>query len=116
MRRIWICLASALMTLPAVAQVNQNTTNDYLKTCLTMYNNGNTSPEMLAVCDKAIAANPTNGNVYFVKVSALFGNGKLINNKWVVPPGTVEALNKYLSLFPDGGHAGEVKQMLDALK
>jgi hypothetical protein len=33
-----------------------------------------------------------------------------------VPPGTVEALRRYLALAPDGGHAKEVKDMLDFLK
>jgi len=28
----------------------------------------------------------------------------------------VEALNKYLELAPDGGHASDVHAMLDALK
>ena len=33
-----------------------------------------------------------------------------------VPLGTVETLKQYLVLAPDGGHASEVKQMLDFLK
>jgi hypothetical protein len=31
-----------------------------------------------------------------------------------LPPGTVEALKKYLELAPDGGHASDVKAMLEA--
>ena len=116
MRRIFIGLAWALVALPAWAQVDPNAAATYLKTCVTMYNNGNTSPETLAACDKAIATNPTNGDAYFVKASTLFANGKLINNKWVVSPDTVAALNQYLSLFPGGAHASDAKQMLDALK
>jgi hypothetical protein len=34
------------------------------------------------------------------------------DGKLIAPPGTAEALNKYLELAPDGGHANDVKQML----
>jgi hypothetical protein len=31
----------------------------------------------------------------------------------VAPPGTVEALKKYLELAPNGAHAEDAKQMID---
>jgi len=65
-----------------------------------------------AACSKAIAANPTRADAYFVKGSALFAQGKDINGKYVAPPESVDALKKYLEFAPDGPHAVEVRQML----
>ena len=36
--------------------------------------------------------------------------------KFAVPKGTVETLKKYLELQPNGAHASDVKEMLNALK
>ena len=98
--------AAAMDPNPAIA---------YFNLCAMQFNVGNFDGA-LAACDKAIAADPNKADAYFIKGSALYGNGKLDDaNKYVVPPGTVEALNKYLELAPDGAHAADVKAMLDAL-
>ncbi len=98
--------AAAMDPNPAIA---------YFNLCATQYNVGNFDGA-LAACDKVIAADPNKADAYFIKGSALYGNGKLDDaNKYVVPPGTVEALNKYLELAPDGAHAADVKAMLEAL-
>ncbi len=98
--------AAALDPNPAVA---------YFNLCATQYNVGQMKAAALA-CDKAVAADPNKADAYFIKGSALYGDGKLdANNKYVVPPGTAEALNKYLELSPDGPHAADVKAMLEAL-
>jgi hypothetical protein len=69
-----------------------------------------------AACTKAIAADPNKADAYFIKGSAMFGKGKMdANNKWTVPDGTAQALNKYLELAPTGAHANDVKQMLEAV-
>ncbi len=100
--------AAPLLPNPAVG---------YFNICAVMYNMGQTASKTLAACDKAIAADPKKADAYFIKGSVLVGEGKLDkNNKMVVPPGTVEALRQYLALAPDGGHAKEVKDMLDFLK
>jgi hypothetical protein len=68
-------------------------------------------------CDKAIAADPKRADAYFIKGSALMGEGKPDkNNKIIVLPGTVEAIQQCLVLAPGGAHAKEVKDMLDFLK
>ena len=86
----------------------------YFKLCATQYNVGNMAAAT-ANCDKAIKADPTLADAYFVKGSALYGNGTLDkNNKYILPPGTIEALKKYLELAPDGMHAADVHAMLDA--
>ena len=70
-----------------------------------------------AFCDKAIAADPKKADAYFIKGSSLYGEGALDkSNKFIVPPGAVEALKQYLVLAPGGPHAQDVKAMLDALK
>jgi tetratricopeptide (TPR) repeat protein len=73
--------------------------------------------EAIAACDKAIVLDPSKADAYFIKGSALFGNGKIDKDgKYEVPPGAVEALGKYLALAPDGAHAPDVHAMLDSLK
>jgi tetratricopeptide (TPR) repeat protein len=100
--------AAALSPNPAVA---------YFNLCATMYNMGQPAAKTAAACDKAIAADPKKADAYFVKGSSLFGEGAVDkSNKFVVPPGAVEALKQYLVLAPDGPHAQDVKTMLDTLK
>jgi tetratricopeptide (TPR) repeat protein len=88
----------------------------YFNMCATLFN-ADKMDEAVAACDKSIALDPTKADAYFIKGSALFSNSKLGGNgKYEVPPGTVEALNRYLSLEPNGDHAKDAKAMLDALK
>jgi tetratricopeptide (TPR) repeat protein len=79
--------------------------------CATLYNAGDVEAVPTA-CNKAIAADPTRADAYFVKGSALFAEGKEVNGKYVAPPESIDALKKYLDLAPDGPHATDVKQML----
>jgi tetratricopeptide (TPR) repeat protein len=64
---------------------------------------------------KAIAADPTKADAYFLKGSDLFALIEEKNGKMVAPDGTAEAFQKYLELQPSGPHAEEAKQMLAAL-
>jgi tetratricopeptide (TPR) repeat protein len=96
--------AAALDPNPAVA---------YFNLCATQYNTGDTEGALTA-CDKAIAADPKKADAYFIKGSLLVAGSKTdANNKVIAPPGTAEALKKYLELAPDGAHADDVKQMLE---
>ena len=100
--------AAALDPNPAVA---------YFNLCAVMFNMGQPAAKTVAFCDKAIAADPKKADAYFIKGSALYGEGAVDkSNKFVVPPGAVEALKQYLVLAPGGPHAQDVKAMLDALK
>jgi tetratricopeptide (TPR) repeat protein len=100
--------AAALDPNPAVA---------YFNLCAVMFNMGQPAAKTVAFCDKAIAADPKKADAYFIKGSSLYGEGALDkSNKYVVPPGAVDALKQYLVLAPGGPHAQDVKQMLDALK
>ena len=96
------------------ASMDPNPGTAYFNLCATQYNTGNVEGA-LGACDKAIAADPNKADAYFIKGSLLIGESKMENNKMVAPPGTAEALNKYLELQPDGAHAADVKQMLAAI-
>ena len=108
---------AAIAAFNKAAALGVNPAVSYFNLCATMYNMGQTAAKTVAVCDKAIAADPKKADAYFVKGSSLYGDGQLDkNNKYTVPPGTVEALKQYLFLAPDGPHAQDVKSMLDGLK
>ena len=64
--------------------------------------------------DKAIAADPTKPIPYYLKGQALVSKATVDpkTQKIVVPPGTVEAYEKYLDLAPTGPFAGEAQQVL----
>jgi tetratricopeptide (TPR) repeat protein len=105
----------AIAAFTKAAEMDPNPGIAYFNICATQYNAGNMEGAA-AACDKAIQADPNKAEAYFIKGSAMYGNGKLdANNKYVVPPGTTDALKKYLELAPDGAHANDVKAMLDAL-
>jgi tetratricopeptide (TPR) repeat protein len=86
----------------------------YLNLCATYYNLKR-SQEAVSACDHAIASDPTLADAYYIKGSILFGQGQLENRKYAVPPGTTEALNKYLEYAPYGDHARTVRDMINQL-
>jgi tetratricopeptide (TPR) repeat protein len=86
----------------------------YFNLCATYYNLKR-SQEAVEACDHAISSDPTLADAYYVKGSILFGQGQLERGKYAVPPGTVEALNKYLEYAPYGDHATTVKDMINQL-
>lgn len=97
------------------AELDRNPGIAYFNLCATQYNIGNMDGAAVT-CNKAIQADPTRADAYFIEGSAMYGNGKMdADKKYVVPPGTAEALKKYLELAPNGAHAADVKAMLDAL-
>jgi tetratricopeptide (TPR) repeat protein len=69
-----------------------------------------------AAADKAIAADPSKPMAYYLKGQALIQKaGTDKNNKITVPPGCVEAYQKYLELDPNGAHAQEVQAVLEGI-
>ena len=87
----------------------------YFNICAVTYNLGEMTAAAVA-CDKSIAVDPKRAEAYFIKGSALYGNGTLdAKGNYIVPPGTVDALKKYLELAPNGAHSADVKAMIDAL-
>ncbi|HMC30247.1 MAG TPA: tetratricopeptide repeat protein [Candidatus Angelobacter sp.] len=102
----------AVAAYTKAAEMDPNPSTAYFNLCATQYNTGNTQGA-LAACDKAIAADPNRADAYYIKGSLMMGDSKQDKEgKLQAPPGTAEALNKYLELEPDGKHANDVKQML----
>src|SRR5579859_116832 len=105
----------AVESYTKAAAMDPNPGTAYFNLCATQYNSGNTQGA-LAACDKAIASDPSRADAYFIKGSLMLGDSKQDKDgKLQAPPGTSEALNKYLELAPDGPHAGDVKAMLQAI-
>src|SRR5262249_36338377 len=105
----------AIAAFTKAAALDPNPGTAYFNLCATQYNTGNTDGA-LAACDKAIAADPNMANAYFIKGSLMMGSSTMDKGgKLEAPAGTADAMNKYLSLDPNGAHAGEVKEMLAAI-
>jgi tetratricopeptide (TPR) repeat protein len=105
----------AVESYTKAAAMDPNPGTAYFNLCATQYNSGNTQGA-LAACDKAIQADPNRADAYFIKGSLMLGDSKQDKEgKLQAPPGTSEALNKYLELAPDGPHAADVKAMLQAI-
>jgi tetratricopeptide (TPR) repeat protein len=108
---------AAIAAYTKAAALDPNPAVPYFNLCAVMFNMGQPAAKTVAACDKAIAADPKKADAYFIKGSSLYGEGALNkSNKFVVPPGAVEALKQYLVLAPGGSHVQDVKAMLDALK
>ena len=107
--------ADAIAAYSKAATLSPNPAVAYFNICATLYNSGEMNAAVTA-CDKAVAADPNKADAYFIKGSALFGEALLDKSgKFVVPAGAIQALQKYLALAPNGGHAVEVKEMLAAV-
>ena len=104
----------AVACFKRAADTNANPAIAYYNLCAVEFN-FNRMDDAVAACDKSVAANPGNAEAWFLKGSALYKTGKTENGKVEARPGTVEALNKYLQLDPNGAHASEVKSILEAL-
>lgn len=102
----------AIESYRRAAAIDPNPALAWFNLCATEYNTGYMDAA-LQDCDKAIAADPTRADTYFIKGSLLMADSKTDAQGHVTaPPGTAEALNKYLELAPNGPHAADVKQML----
>jgi len=91
----------------------------YLNLGITLMNAGGDEAkrkESTEAFDKAIAADPNNANAYYFKGQSLFAGVTTDSaGKMTAPPGTTEALNKYLELQPNGPYSQSAKDMLGAL-
>ncbi len=72
--------------------------------------------DAIAAFNKVIALDPNKAEAYYWKGVNMVGKattGK--DGKFVAPPGTAEAFQKYLELKPDGPNAEAAKQMLTSI-
>jgi len=105
----------AIESYTKAAAISPNPGLAYFNLCATQYNMGDMDGAV-ASCNNAISADPKRADAYFIKGSAMYGNGKLnAKGEYEVPPGTIEALKKYLELSPNGSHVDDVKEMLKAI-
>ncbi|MGB8131026.1 MAG: tetratricopeptide repeat protein [Candidatus Angelobacter sp.] len=104
----------AIAIFSQAAELSAYPAMPYFNLCATYYNLKR-SQEAVAACDHAIASDPTLADAYYIKGSILFGQGQVQRAKYAVPPGTTEALNKYLELAPNGEHARTVRDMINQL-
>jgi len=102
----------AVAAYTRAASLDPNPGTAYFNLCAMEYNIGDSSAALDA-CRKAIEADPTKADAYFITGSVLMGDSHQDHDgKLQAPPGTAEALQKYLELAPDGPHAKDVKEML----
>jgi tetratricopeptide (TPR) repeat protein len=104
----------AITAFAEAAKVSAYAALPYFNLCATLYNVYRMK-EAVAACDHAIASDPTMSEAYYIKATAMFGEGAQEQEKYAVPEGTREALNKYLQLEPYGNHAELVREMLHKL-
>jgi tetratricopeptide (TPR) repeat protein len=86
----------------------------YLKNeAIIYYQMGNATAQGIAA-DKAIAINPTDAILYYLKGNALVGNATIDpkTQQMVLPPDCIAAYQKYLELAPTGPFANDVNGIL----
>jgi tetratricopeptide (TPR) repeat protein len=105
----------AIDTYNYAAEFAANAGAAYFNVCAVLYNQGNTK-DAPAACRKCLQADPARANAWFILGSVLFADAPIDSKGKVAGPAEMrEALEKYLSLEPDGAHAADVKAMLDMI-
>ncbi len=78
--------------------------------------NSGKADEAIQAFDKAIAADPNRADAYYQKGVNLVAKATTDKSGKIIPaPGTLEALNKYLELQPNGPYADGAKGMIQYL-
>jgi tetratricopeptide (TPR) repeat protein len=80
-----------------------------------VYTNAGRPDDANAAFDKCLAADPTRAEAWYQKGVNLLGKATLKGDKTIPAPGTVEALQKYLELAPNGPNAQSAKDLLASL-
>ncbi|HVN08913.1 MAG TPA: tetratricopeptide repeat protein [Patescibacteria group bacterium] len=107
--------AEAIASYTKSAELSPDPATAYYNLCVVHYNARKVEGAIDA-CDKAIAANPSRADTYFIKGAFLIMSGeKEKDGSMKPPPGAVAALKKYLELAPDGTYAKDVKRLLEYL-
>ena len=98
----------------AAAKVNPTQAAFYLKNEAVIFFQTNQADAQVAAADKAIALDPTQALLYYLKGNGLVGKTTMdeTTHKLTPPPGCMEAYQKYLQLAPDGPYAADVKGIL----
>jgi tetratricopeptide (TPR) repeat protein len=98
----------------AAAKLNPERAGFYLKNEAVIFFQANQPDAQIAAADKAIAADPNQAILYYLKGNGLVQKTTMDEktHKLTAPPGCLEAYQKYLQLAPDGPYATEVKGIL----
>ena len=107
-------VAEANAAYDAAAKVNPTQAGFYLKNEAVIFFQMNNGDAQVAAADKAIAVDPSQPILYYLKGNGLVQKTTMDpkTNKLVPPPGCMEAYQKYLELAPTGPYAAEVKGIL----
>lgn len=98
----------------AATKANPTLAGFYLKNEAVIFFQMNLGDAQVAAADEAIAVDPTQPILYYLKGQGLIQKATLDpkTSKIVAPPGCLESYQKYLQLAPDGPYAAEVKGIL----
>jgi tetratricopeptide (TPR) repeat protein len=98
----------------AAAKVNPTQAGFYLKNEAVIFFQMNNGDAQVAAANEAIAADPSQPILYYLKGQGLIQKATLDpkTSRIVAPPGCLEAYQKYLQLAPDGPYAAEVKGII----
>ncbi len=106
---------NAITAYQSAAEANPTSAGMYYYNLGAVLVNTGKPDDALQAFDKAIAADPNKADAYYQKGVVLLSKAKLEGDKMVAPPGTAEALNKYLELQPTGPYADAAKQLLASI-
>lgn len=97
------------------AKTNPPKAGFYLTNEAVVFSQVGNADAQAAAADKAIVADPKNPILYYLKGQALAGKITVDakSGAYIVPPGCIEAYQKYLELAPTGQFAAEAKAIID---
>ncbi len=102
--------------LTKAAQLDPPQAGKYYYNLGAVYVNTNQSEAAETAFKKAIELDPNYADAYYQLGLVLIGRATVgADQKMVAPPGTAEALQKYLALRPDGANAEGAKALLESL-
>ncbi|MCX6616241.1 MAG: carboxypeptidase regulatory-like domain-containing protein [Acidobacteria bacterium] len=110
-------MPQALEELGKAAQLDPPGAGRYFYNLGAVLTNSGRAKEATDAFKKATEADPKYADAWYQLGVSLLADVKLdqITGKSTPAPGTLEALQKYLDLQPDGAHAAEAKGMIEAL-
>jgi len=109
-------MAEAQAELTKAAQLDPPQAGKYYYNLGAVYVNTQQNDAAEAAFKKAIELDPNYADAYYQEALVLMNKVSLdANGKMMAPPGTIEALQKYLALKPDGPNADGAKAILEQL-
>jgi tetratricopeptide (TPR) repeat protein len=105
----------AVAAYTAAAQIDTANAAMYYFNSGAVLTNAGRADEAVDAFDRTIAADPNKAEAYYWKGVNLLGKAEEKEGKMVAPPGTAEALNKYIELKPDGQFVEPAKEMLGSI-